>query len=83
MFPLVAAEIYKTYDNYQEVAFFYMGIGCLAFLFAVSLYFVDSKGSAILDLLNPVEDEDEDKSSKTDDLTIPSDTTDEDELELI
>jgi len=58
-----------------------MGIGCLALLFAISLFFVDKKGSAILDSLNPTEAM-ANLMAKTDDLTNPSDTTDEEDLEL-
>lgn len=57
-----------------------MGIGCLALLFSISLYFVDKKGSAILDSLNPTEAM-ANLMEKTDDLTNPSETDDED-LEL-
>lgn len=83
IFPLVAAAIYNTYDNYQQVAFFYMGIGCLALLFAISLYFVDKRYSEILDSLNPTEAMAKlTEEEKTDEYGT-SDTMSEDDLELM
>lgn len=58
-----------------------MGIGCVNLLFVLTLYFVDKKGSEILDLINPLEREEEDETS--DDDSIPSDLTDEDDRDFV
>jgi hypothetical protein len=36
-----------------------MGIGCINLVFVLTLYFVDKKGSAVLDKINPLESGDE------------------------
>lgn len=34
-----------------------MGIACVNLIFVLTLYFVDKKGSEILDLVNPLEND--------------------------
>lgn len=54
-----------------------MGIGILALLFAISLYFIDKKGSEILDALNPTEEMAK-LAGMNDEITNASDTSEED-----
>ncbi|CAD8118594.1 unnamed protein product [Paramecium sonneborni] len=83
VFPLVSSQIYNTNGNYRQVGFFYMGIACVNLIFVLTLYFVDNKGSEVLDKINPLQTKDHDISSSTSDDSIASDLTDEDEKEQI
>ena len=60
-----------------------MGIGCVNLIFVLTLYFVDKKGSEVLDRINPLEGKEDDKSSSTSDDSVASDLTDEDEREYV
>ncbi|CAD8114867.1 unnamed protein product [Paramecium sonneborni] len=83
VFPLVSSQIYNTNGDYRQVGFFYMGIGCVNLIFVLTLYFVDKKGSEVLDRINPLEGKGDGKSSSStsDDDSVASDLTDEDERE--
>ncbi|CAK60131.1 unnamed protein product (macronuclear) [Paramecium tetraurelia] len=83
IFPLVSSQIYNTNGDYRQVGFFYMGIGCVNLIFVLTLYFVDKKGSEVLDKINPLEDKSDKESSSTSDDSVASDLTDEDEREYI
>ncbi|CAD8202056.1 unnamed protein product [Paramecium pentaurelia] len=83
IFPLVSSQIYNTNGDYRQVGFFYMGIGCVNLIFVLTLYFVDKKGSEVLDKINPLEGNSDQNSSSTSDDSVASDLTDEDEREYI
>lgn len=58
-----------------------MGIGCLNLVFVLTLYFIDEKGSVVLDKINPLESEEEQDSTSDD--SFPSDLTDEGERDFV
>ena len=67
-FPLIASKIVDSAKDIEtgcsKSAYFYMGIskcqhikqlGTLGLLFSISLYYVDVRGSIILDFVNPLD----------------------------
>lgn len=58
-----------------------MGIAFVNLIFVLTLYFVDKKGSEILDLVNPLENDENESSSDED--SIASDLTDEDDRDFV